>query len=251
MSEQASEMKQPEETPQEVVATEPKENKSGYIDFNKPLNDQADTVKHRVLEDHRKHAKLQQQFEKSKQKQRELEEQLLELQKPQEAAKPDAELALTDPEEYNRQHDTYLASKEKQYEWDTSQKMRQAQLQQEAEQERQERIGNFVQRGASVGLDVASLSAAAQIVTPQLQEGVQNFISDHEFGPQLLNQLASNPMEVQTLASMDPIQAGVKLNEMAKAFQPKVTTGAPPPDDPIQGHMVLLQERGPKGASFE
>jgi hypothetical protein len=109
----------------------------------------------------------------------------------------------------------------------------------ETERKAQERLNNFISRGSNSGIDVQTMEVAASVVTPHLQQDVREYILDHEYGPQLLTKLQMDPVSLQSVAGLNPIQAGAKLNEMAQAYKRKLTSSAPEPVEPIQGSPTV------------
>ncbi len=234
-----------EETP------EPPKSPSTYIDFDKWDQVKPEQVRARIDLDTREKREFERKAKEYERKVKEYEDKLREYEKPKEVKPPPVDLAYENQEEYARQNQAYVESQRKQAEWEAKEAARQAQTKAQQEQEHAKRIGDFVSRGSKAGLDQAKLVYAAQIVVPQLNEQLQDFITDHDYGPQILDKLANNPMEVSELANLNPIQAGLKLDRMAEAFKRSRKSNAPPPDDPIQGSGLSRQERGPKGARFE
>ena len=246
-AEQAPEM---EQTPVETPVETPKEINT-YIDFNKFEDVTAEQVKARIDKDSREKRTAERKLQEAQRQIREQEEKIIQSQKPLEVQAPSADLALMDEEEFKRKTQEFTAKTQELATWNAQQTARQDQLKAESERESQSRRDSFVARGSEAGLNIQTIQAAATIVAPQLQDEVAQFVLDHEFGPQILNQLAANPMEVQELASLGSIQAGVKLNDMAQVYRKKLTTNAPPPDDPLTGSGAPSDKRGPKGAKFE
>lgn len=221
-----------EEQHQEV---EQPKSPSTYIDFDKWDQVKPEQVRARIDLDTREKREFERKAKEYERKVKEYEDKLREYEKPKEVKAPPVDLAYENQEEYARQNQAYVESQRKQAEWEAKEAARQAQTKAQQEQENAKRIGDFVNRGTKAGLDGAKLVYAAQIVVPQLSDQLQDFITDHDYGPQLLDKLANNPMEVSELANLNPIQAGLKLDRMAEAFKRSRKSNAPPPDDPIKG----------------
>ena len=237
------ELESAEQIEQETESLEQEPSKpTGYIDYNVLPDEVRETVKMRVDGDFRKLKESERKQKEYEQKLKEYEEKLAEFQKPKEVLPPDPDDAYYDPEKFKAQYDAHQNYLKSQTEWQVKEQLKQ---QQEAEKQRlasQERQNNFLKKTDSAGISHHELGYAAAIVAPQVTPELESYILDHEFGPQLLVQLGKNPMELQEIASLNPIQAGVKLEAMAKAFKPTKKTSAPPPDDPIQGSGVGIDD---------
>lgn len=241
-----SEAEQIESAPQEkevnpAVTEQPKEINT-FIDFNKWDDVSPDQVRARLDKDTREKRAAQRESEALKKQLQERDSKLSELQKPKIVEAPNVDLAYSDEAEFKRLNQEHIDSNNRLSEWNANEQARQQSLQADAERAKQERQMNFLSRSQRAGLEENEIYAAANVAQNVLSEDVETHLMEHEYGPQILRQLAGNPLELQALASLSSIQAGVKLNEMAQAFQRNLTTNAPPPDDPLNGSGVSSKD---------
>ena len=243
VEQEAEEVEQPE------VEEKPK---SGYIDYEALPEDVRDTVKMRVDSDFRKLKRLEKQEQEYQQKLKEYEEKLAEINKPREVQPPTPDDFYNDPDKAEKQLQAYNEYVAKNSEWSVQQKLKEQQQKEQIARQQAERQQAFLKKTESAGISQQELGYAASVVAPEVGEDVANYLMEHDYGPQILMQLAKNPMDLQELASLNPYQVGVKLDKIAKAFKPTKVTKAPPPDDPIQGSGVDARDDYPilKGATF-
>ena len=244
---------QPEgqEAPQEK-----KEEFNGFIDFKSdPWREAPEEVvkqtQARLAKESHQQSEAKRKLEEAAKRQKELEDQILELKKPKSQDLPDIDLAVTDPEEYQRQQQAYIDSQNAVNSWEQEKQERDKRLQEEADRAHLERLQGFISRSEKAGLTYNEINAAAEVLKGALPEGVGDYLIDHQFGGQLLVELRKNPVEAQMLANLNPIEAGVKLDAMAQKYKASTTSNAPPPDDPIKGAPTTTQGFGPEGATFE
>jgi len=226
-----------QESEQSEIETEVPETKqeSGYIDFDQLPEEHRDKVRTRIDADFRKNKEYERQLKAEKERTRKMEQELLELRKPREVQRPSEDLWISDPEQAQKQLDQYENSIRDSQKWEYEKQQQEASWKQESEKERFERIENVRQRATAAGIDSQKLAYAAMVVDRTLPQDLQGFLVGHEYAPQLINRLAENPVELQELASLSPIEAGVKLDRMASAYAPKRQSSAPPPDDTLKG----------------
>jgi hypothetical protein len=245
-----------EESQEEVVEEQPvapePPKPTGYIDYEALPEDVRDTVKMRVDGDFRKNKEAERKLKEADRKIKEYEDKLAEFQKPKEVAAPNPDDAYDDPDKFKSQYEAHQEYLKSQSDWQVQEQLKQHQ---QAERERlaaHERQQNFLKKTESAGINQQELGYAASVVAPQVTPELEGYLLEHDYGPQLLVQLAKNPMELQELASLNPMQVGVKLEAMATAFKPTKRTSAPPPDEPIQGSGVNATEDYPvlKGSTI-
>lgn len=241
----------------EVITNEPQElqeekPKSGYIDYNALPEDVRDTVKMRVDGDYRKLKGFEKKESEWQRERQEYEQKLAEINKPREVSPPTADDFYNDPDAAEQKLNAYNEFVGKQAEWNTQEKLKEQQHQEQIARQQAERQQAFMKRTESAGINEHELGYAASVAAPALGQDTQSYLMEHEYGPQILMQLAKNPVELQELASLSPYQVGVKLDKIAKAFKPTKVTKAPPPDDPIRGAGVDSSDDYPilKGAKF-
>lgn len=243
-----------QEEQQEVIAEAPEEKpKSGFIDYNLIENEEVrETVKMRNNADFRKLKEAERKQAEYEQKLKEYEQKLAEINKPREVQPPTPDDFYNDPEKAQKQLQEYQEFVAKNSEWSMQEKMREQAQQEQIARQQAERQQAFLTRATSAGINEQELGYAASVVAPQIGDDVATYLMDHDYGPQILKQLANNPMELQEIASLNPYQVGVKLDKMAKAYKPNKVSKTPPPDEPIQGSGVDAKEDYPilKGATF-
>lgn len=219
-----------------------KEKPSGFIDFQELPEGVRDNVKMRVDSDFRKNKELERKAAEYQKKAEEYEKQLAELNKPKEVAAPSTDDWYSDPDRAQAQlaeHSSYIQS---QAQYDAQQKQAQQAAEAEQAKQGQERLDVFVKRGESAGITQFELETAATVAARGLTEDTATHLLSHEYGPQILVHLAKAPMEMQELASLNPYQVGVKLENIAKSFKPTKVSKTPPPDDPISGSGVSSED---------
>lgn len=226
----------------EVEAAPKKEEDSSYIDYDIIPEDIRPKVKTRINADFRKIKDLERKEADARRKIREYEEKMAELSKPREVAPPTPDDWYSDPEAAAAKMNAYAESKAKHSEWALQQQQRQQAKQAEIERETRARFEEFGKRAQAAGVKPERLATAAMILDKALPPEHQNYLLEHEYGPQLINALASDPVELADLANLSPYQVGVKLDKMSAAFRRKTKSSAPPPDEPIKGSGVSAKD---------
>jgi hypothetical protein len=219
-----------------------KSEKSSYIDFKQIPESVREKIRGRIDADYRKIQTLKKEESDARRKIREYEEKMAELSKPREVAPPTPDDWYSDPEGAAAKMNAFAESKAKHSEWTMQQQQRQLAAQAEFERERQARFEDFGKRAEKAGVKPERLATAAMILDKALPADHQNYLLEHEFGPQLINALASDPVELADLANLSPYQVGVKLDKVAAAFRRKTKSSAPPPDEPIKGSGVSAKD---------
>lgn len=216
---------------------------SGYIDFDSLPEEHRERVKMRIDGDYRKLKEMERKQAEADRKARELEEKLNELNKPREVQAPTADDFIDNPEEAQRRMAQYTDYLAQQKDWEYQKKLHEQKL---AEQKAMEaaRVQNEVfTKAKNAGIDENELRySAAVLMQSGIGDSTADYLLQHEYAPQLINQLAKNPVELQVIANLSPYQVGAKLDQMASAFKPNRTSRAPAPDDPIMGAGVDANE---------
>lgn len=126
------------------------------------------------------------------------------------------------------------------------------------QQERSKKIESYAERAKSQGIKEADLIVAANRVADSgVSPDIAEFLLTDKDGPAITAYLADdrNVMELYELASMNPVSAGIKLNEIrAKASVMKQkASSAPTPPEMVGGRGGLPDSVSPliKDASFE
>ena len=232
-----------EESQEEVQQEEKPKHRSNHIDFKSLPPDIVEKVRPRIDEDFRKIKDYERQTKDAQRRIRELEDQILETKKPKEVQMPSADLAITDPEEFTRRQSAFSESIRATAQYEYEQQQRQALLKQEQQREANEQVRDFEERAKSSGVDVGQAAMAAQIAMQSLPQELHGFLAMHDQAPQLLVRLASNPTEMQELATLSPVEAAVKLDRMAQSFKKSTKSKAPPPDEPLKGGAVPKKDQ--------
>ncbi|MCK5444962.1 MAG: hypothetical protein KAI73_05015 [Rhodospirillaceae bacterium] len=135
---------------------------------------------------------------------------------------------------------------------------RQEGLDQQATTERQQAvttvINTYTDRAAKLGITPDELEKSGQAVGAYgLNDAVTLHILGDEKGPAITKFLAENPIAMDKLNGMNPMQAAAHIESVVKpaALKMKKTTNAPPPSTNLDGGGSPPSERGPKGATFE
>lgn len=125
-----------------------------------------------------------------------------------------------------------------------------------AEQERvQSVISTYDQRIVKLGLDQAEVRAAGdKVIDHGITGDLAMYIMQQEDGPLITKYLADNPIQVDELRHMTPMEAAVKINSdiklAASAMKPQASN-APDPAETLSGRGAGEKESEfTKGATF-
>lgn len=136
---------------------------------------------------------------------------------------------------------------------------REQQAQAEAERARQEAANQkgqaFVERAKALEVKPEDLQKASQtIVQFGVTDDFVDYIATHEEGPLLAVYLAANPMDLDSLSRMSPMQQAIQIENSirpkASALKPKPSQ-APDPATALGGNGARPRQRGTDGAVFE
>lgn len=110
-------------------------------------------------------------------------------------------------------------------------------------------------RGDSLGIKSEDIAPAwSALVNNGVNVYVQAHLLDQPTGPQIVDYLAKNPMEMEKLATMSPMNAAIFIDSELKgsaAGAAKKIQLAPAPVETLRGNGAREGSRGPKGATFE
>lgn len=168
------------------------------------------------------------------------------------------------PDPYDDDYEAKVRARDeqlfKQAEFDAQQRLMQAQAQQaqiaeqqKAAQEREKTITEYSKRAIALGVTTEELQQAGARLQGMVSPDVEGYILESDKGPLITKYLASNPLELDKLAQLPPMQAGeymATVKAKAAEFGQKKVTTAPEPVETIQGGGAA-PERGPRGAKFE
>jgi hypothetical protein len=110
----------------------------------------------------------------------------------------------------------------------------------QAEQERQNNlVKGFNSRITQLGLDASEIGAAVDtVVSYGIDGALGEFILQQEDGPLITKYLAANPLKLDDLRNMTPINAALKISseirQAASSLKPQATA-APDPIEPLAG----------------
>lgn len=198
--------------------------------------------------------------EQLKQRLENLEQQIPKQERPNVPKEPDP-YALSD-QEYQRQlrmRDEAIARQaafdaQQRYQQQEAQRLQQEQLMKEQEA-LNEKVSTYSQRAVQLGISNEELQAAGNAVASfGIADDVVNYILEDDLGPAITKYLSQNVTELDTIRSMTPAQAAVRIathvREKAAALKPKVNAAPDPVEQPAKAG-VAPKARGPKGAIFE
>ena len=116
----------------------------------------------------------------------------------------------------------------------------------------QQVAADFNATGAKLGCNASNLEEASNVVAGYGVSGeVANYLLSDPQGPLMVLHLAANPLDIETINSMDSVQAGIYLaTELkGKITKPKPSS-APKPATVLSGSGVAPASAGPEGATF-
>lgn len=115
-------------------------------------------------------------------------------------------------------------------------------------------INTYTDRATALGITPDELAKSGDAVAAYgINDAVVLHILGDEKGPALTKYLAENPIAMDKLNGLTPMQAAVHIENVVKpaALKMKKTTNAPPPSTNLEGGGSPPSERGPKNATFE
>ncbi len=198
--------------------------------------------------------------EELKQRLQALEQQMPRQERPNVPKEPDP-YSLSD-QEYQQQLQMRDEAIARQAAFDAQQRFQQQEaerLQQQQLMKQQEalneKVSTYSQRAVQLGITNEELQAAGNSVASfGISDDVVNYILEDDLGPAITKYLSQNITELDTIRSMSPAQAAVRIathvREKAAALKPKVNAAPDPVNQPAKAG-VAPKARGPKGAMFE
>jgi hypothetical protein len=245
---EAAEVEQEVEQEQEFQPEEGKKKISGYIDFDlvkEKLGDDAEPLIHRTKEDWGKIKRLEAKLQREQAEREKLAQELHEKRKPSAPTPPtqDELLGMTEDEAQKRLDD-YYAGQQQVDSWNREASQRDQQKRDAEQRAAQEKQTAYAERAKNSQIDLNRLNQAETQIADSLKYNPQaaeigNFLLGHEFGPQLVDKLATDQAALLEIASLPVYEAVVKLDRISDQFKRKVKTKAPPPDDPLKGNGSL------------
>jgi len=173
---------------------------------------------------------------------------------------PDPDLSYSDPDAYSQQltewqNNVVKAAREEAARAARSvvdeTKTASEQAAQQAKQ--QEKINGYAQRAIESGLDAQKLYDAEQVfVAYQPSQDLRDYILADPNGPHLMNYLVDHQSELESLVTLPPMHAALKLEQLrAKALNANKGTKAPDPLEPLGGRG-MVEDESPllRGATF-
>jgi len=110
-------------------------------------------------------------------------------------------------------------------------------------------------RADNLGLKAKDIDPAWNtLINHGVNVHIQAHLLDEATGPQIVDYLAKNPLEMDKLAGMNPMSGAIfiatELRDAAAGAAKKINL-APAPVDTLKGNGAREGSRGPKGATFE
>ncbi len=170
------------------------------------------------------------------------------------------------PDQYDDDYETRIRERDQaliaQAQFDARQRLTQERQQQaefdrqqQAQQKRYDSVAEYSKRATSLGVTTEELQAAGTRLQGMVSSDVESYILDSDKGPLMTKYLAANPLELDTLNQLNPMQAAVYLETQVKSkaeqYGQKKVTSAPDPTDTLSGGGAAPKNRGPSGAKFE
>ena len=115
-------------------------------------------------------------------------------------------------------------------------------------------VQQYTDRATSLGISPDDLATAGNVVSAAgISDDVTLHILQDDKGPAITQYLAQNPLVMDELHGMNPMQAAVHIENVVKpaAVSSSNKTNAPAPSTNLDGGGSPPSERGPKGATFE
>ncbi len=120
---------------------------------------------------------------------------------------------------------------------------------QTAQQTERDRLGvmlsDYNGNATKLGLDMASVEQAGNVVGASVSQDVAQFLLGDTEGPLITTYLAANPLELDEVRHMSPMQAAValsgKIREKAQALKPR-SSSAPDPSEQLRGNGAQKKE---------
>ena len=124
-----------------------------------------------------------------------------------------------------------------------------------AQTKQNERVQSYADRAKTLGMTPAELESAGTRVNQfGIDNAVANLIISDDQGPLITKYLSENPVEMETLSSMDAMSAGIRIATVVKqkaAALGNKQRNAPDPAETLRGAGVSTSNGGPDGASYE
>jgi len=115
-------------------------------------------------------------------------------------------------------------------------------------------LTTYTERGEKLGIKPDDLAVAGNAVAQMgISDALTQYILNDDQGPLITAYLARNPIELDALNKLNPMQGAVRIATVirGKLKTPKGGSGAPEPPETLDGGGVQPSKRGPKGATFE
>lgn len=172
--------------------------------------------------------------------------------------------AIPDPysENYEAEVKAYGEAIQRKTQFDQRQQFAQEQqsrTQQEAQQAETKRVNDLISgfndRATQLGLDQTEIDQAGDTVAQYgINQDLVFFLLEDNEGPLITKYLAANPLELEALRNMNPMQAAIKVNseirERASSLKPQVSNAPEPPETINGGGVVESPNPWVSGGSF-
>lgn len=237
----------PEETPEELEAAQ---KAAAQDSINKTIN--------------KKHRQMMEAREETEETKRQLHDAQAKLDYQTQQQVPEIpELPNSYDPEYNlkmQQRDKAIVDRTAYDQAAVSQQQQAYQTQQQELQEQQTaamaRVSKFQNRVTKLGLKPEEILVAEQTVGSYIQsQDVKNYLLDSDDGALMVSYLAANPIELEKIGSMQPMQAAIHLQNVVgpEAIKLAPTQTKTPDPSTLLGGRARAQEASPmlQGATFE
>lgn len=258
VTESVDELEQVEDSQEATESAEVAPKNDDFVEFNPEQQKRFNKEVWEKNEAIRKAKKLEEELEQARAKR----EQAAPQPEPtSQASMPSPDLVYSDPDAYAKQMTEWQNSVLAQAEARAAAKAEslvnetQTKAQQEAQQRaQQELVNSYADRAIKSGLNAEKLIQAENMVAAyNPSQDVRDFLLSDPNGPHLMNYLADNQAELESLVQMSPMQAALKLDKLRdKALNANKGTTAPDPIEPLGGREAVETENPLiRGARFD
>lgn len=169
------------------------------------------------------------------------------------------------PDPFDDDYESKVQARDKailaQAEYDARQRLIEQQQREQAQREQEaktkslvDKAQKYTERAKSLGIESSDLQQAGQRLAGHLSDDLTMFILEDDKGPLMTKFLASNPLELDKISSLDPMRAAIYLETQikpkAEQLSVKKVTQAPEPVETLSGGGSP-KRYGPEGATFE
>jgi len=232
---EASEPEEQESEPEE--SSERKKPKSGYVDLSDLPEEKRKPIESRLGELTRERAKEALKARQLEAEIRELRAKVDKVEPPKVVSMPDAELAIENPAEFNRQNQAYNDSLIKQREYESQKQAQEEQLKSVHIQQKQQSQQTYLQKVDELGIDKKLLhEASTNLYEAGVGQALEDFFLADPQGPALVAEIGTNFEELYKLSQMTPVQQASYIERYVRPrIAPVKKQSAPPPPKQVSG----------------